>query len=241
MATFVLIHGALHGGWCWEDVVALLSAAGHEAIAPNLPGLAGDPTPHDRVTLASTADFIAEIVRAQREPVVLVGHSLGGAAISAAAERVPDRLAGLIYVTAILIPAGTSVYAWHDSNKDQRVAIAADDMAALGRLCYNRTDPEKAERAVARLTPQPAGPLIDTLMVTDARYGRVRRAYIACSDDHLVSLNMQRKMQAALPCDPVITLDADHSPFLSKPTELVAALLAVAAKFGALPDHVPEC
>jgi pimeloyl-ACP methyl ester carboxylesterase len=80
------------------------------------------------------------------------------------------------------------------------------------------------EYALARMTPEPLKPLVTKLLVTAHRFGRVPRAYIECLQDRTVTLTAQRRMQAALPCEPVLTLDSDHSPFLSQPQELARLL-----------------
>lgn len=239
IATFVLIHGGMHGGWCWDPIVERLSAAGHRVEAPDLPGLGDDATPHGDVTLARTADRVADIVRRRGEPVVLVGHSMGGLVISETAERVPDHLAGLIYLAAVLRPGGESgQYKDGPAEAAQPPITVSDDgqsfiMApevALERL-YNTSPREAAERAVRRLQMQPI--LSDPLTVTDARFGRVPRAFIECRHDRAVPLDRARRMQAVLPCDPVFTLDCDHSPFLSAPDALTACLIATAGAFAA--------
>jgi pimeloyl-ACP methyl ester carboxylesterase len=78
MATFVLVHGAWHGASAWDRVVPLLEAAGHRAIAFDLPGQGEDETPLELVTLDSYAERTCQQTSAQSEPVILVGHSLGG-------------------------------------------------------------------------------------------------------------------------------------------------------------------
>jgi hypothetical protein len=75
--------------------------------------------------------------------------------------------------------------------------------------------------------PEPLAALTSPLRVTAERFGRVPRAYIECTDDRAISLEMQREMQAALPCDPVITLECDHSPFYSAASELADSLLTL--------------
>lgn len=74
MTTFVLIHGAWHGGWCWDKVVPLLEQAGHVAVAPDLPSHGADRTPVAEVTLDAYVARVCEILDAQPEPVVLLGH-----------------------------------------------------------------------------------------------------------------------------------------------------------------------
>ena len=101
---FVLVPGAMHGAWTWDRVKPLLQAEGHFVIAEDLPGMASraDDPPADQVTLALWAETVADQVRAaharRNGPVVLVGHSRGGLVIGEVAERVPDLLAGLVYV-----------------------------------------------------------------------------------------------------------------------------------------------
>ena len=78
MSNYVLIHGAWHGAWCWYKMLPLLKRVGHDVIAPDLPGLGKDMTPIDQISLESWTKGICEIVVAQPNPVVLVGHSRGG-------------------------------------------------------------------------------------------------------------------------------------------------------------------
>jgi pimeloyl-ACP methyl ester carboxylesterase len=96
MAVFVLVHGAWHGAWCWERVLPLLEQRGHRVLAPDLPGMGRDPTPLAAITLDGWARFVVDLVGRQAEPVILVGHSRGGAVTSQAADRVPDRVAILV-------------------------------------------------------------------------------------------------------------------------------------------------
>jgi pimeloyl-ACP methyl ester carboxylesterase len=238
MASFVLVHGAFHGGWCWELVSPLLEAAGHTVVAPNLPGMAGDPTPLDRVTLALCADFTAEIVRAQSAPVILVGHSLGGITISETAERVPDRIAALVYIAALLVPSGVAAMESSKNATNYRGARPSADGISIGydpvvaqEIFFSKTPAALAAKAAARLTPQPTAPVREPLKLSEARFGRVPRAYVECIEDISVPLTLQREMQAVLPCDPVFALNTDHSPFLSAPQALTDCLLAVAARY----------
>jgi pimeloyl-ACP methyl ester carboxylesterase len=91
---FVLVHGSWHGAWCWEKVTPLLEAAGHVAVAVDLPGHGEDRTPPGDVTLSDYTDRICDVVAAQSGPVVLVGHSMGGGAITQAAEPATARVPG---------------------------------------------------------------------------------------------------------------------------------------------------
>ena len=92
MAAFVLVHGHMHGAWCWDKVVPLLEAQGHRVVTPELPGRGTDTTPHVELTLKRYTDSVASIVRAMDEPVILVGHSAGGTVLSELAELMPEKM-----------------------------------------------------------------------------------------------------------------------------------------------------
>jgi len=87
MGIFVFIHGSGHGGWCWEKVSPLLRQAGHEVVTPDLPGSGNDHTPLRQVSLQSYVNWVGKTLDAQHQPVILVGHSLGGLTITQTAEQ----------------------------------------------------------------------------------------------------------------------------------------------------------
>ncbi len=91
MSTFVLVHGAWHGGWCWQLSAPMLEQVGHRVLTLDLPGLGDDTTPVQNITLAAYSEAVARVVNAQPEPVILVGHSMGGVAITQAAELLPRK------------------------------------------------------------------------------------------------------------------------------------------------------
>ncbi len=236
-ATFVLVHGAWHGAWCWHRVVPLLEAAGHRVIAPDLPSMGEDQTPATSVTLDSWARFVADIAVQQPDPVVLVGHSRGGIVISRAAELAPERIERLVYLAAYLLPAGMSLA---DAARADANSLVPANMipAASGVTCtlrarvvrdafYGACSDEDCEYARTRLSPEPLKPLVTPLAVTPEKFGRVPRIYIECTDDRTISLAEQRRMHAALPCERVFTLATDHSPFLSAPQELAGILISI--------------
>ena len=241
MATFLLVPGAMHGAWVWHRVERRLRRAGHRARAIDLPGTGENRSVSSRrATLAIWADYVADEISATAGDVLLVGHSRGGHVISEAAERVPFQLAGLVYVTAGLAPSGSTLFE----------ALGVDPAAspptpgghfraptpeqAMAQF-YHRSPAEDAAEAIGRLYPEAYAPSATAVRLTADRWGSVPRAYIECSDDRIVTLETQRRMLARVPCDPVITIDADHSPFFSTPKALADALLKVASRFAPLP------
>ncbi len=237
----ILVHGAMHGGWCWQKLVPLLEAQGHRVLAPDLPGMGEDRTPLSEVTLSTWAESIARRARDAGEPVILVGHSRGGTVISEAAELAPQAMLGLVYLAALLLPAGAKAFdaaVAEDARKAAESGQGPSDGLSLRiepeaarALFYNRASPEDASWACARLCPEPLAPNTVPLTVTRERWGRLPRAYIECLDDRALPIALQRSMQAALPCDPVVTMESDHSPFLSEPRALAGHLADIAAGF----------
>lgn len=237
MATYLLIHGAWHGGWCWRKVVPLLEAKGHRALAPDLPGHGDAKTDMSVATLASYAERICEIVEAQPEPVILVGHSMGGIAITQAAENRPERVRSLVYLCAFLPRNGESLAVWASQDHESMVNPATIEPQANGTLGFkpeyrrvafygNCTD-EDFEFAQSRLIPQSVVPLGTPVETSTARWGRIPRYYIECERDRAVTLKLQREMQEHSPCRQTFSIDTDHSPFLSSPERLVEILLGI--------------
>src|SRR5262245_7223254 len=110
--TFVLVHGAWHGGWCWSKVAALLRGRGHNAYPPTQTGL-GERA-HLWAKTITLGRFVTDIVNVVKwedlKDVILVGHSFGGNAISGTADQVPDRIRQLVYLDSVMLENGQSVF-----------------------------------------------------------------------------------------------------------------------------------
>jgi pimeloyl-ACP methyl ester carboxylesterase len=238
MATFVLIHGSWHGGWCFDPVAERLRAAGHDVIAPDLPGMGGTKEELEAITLEGWAEFAADLCRnAPSRPVVLAGHSRGGLVISQAAENAPEAIDALVYICALMLPDGMSraeFVEMEEPNPDFRaMVIPAHDHVAtivdptLAPMVFAQlSPPDQVEAAMARLVAEPHAPRSTPLHVTPERWGSLPRTYVVCSEDRTIPLSSQQLMNAMCPGANLVTLVADHSPFLSAPDGLAAALLA---------------
>ncbi|MGB9068436.1 MAG: alpha/beta fold hydrolase [Candidatus Acidiferrales bacterium] len=237
MATFLLIHGAWHGGWCWGRVAPLLEPKGHKAVAADLPGHGADQTPTSLVTLKSYTDRICEIAGAQSEPVILVGHSMGGVAITQAAEDCPEKIRALVYMCAFLPRDGDSLTTWASQDSESEVNPSNLEIGPDGATVFKRESARKAfymqcsdediQFAQARLVPQSPAPIRTPVTTTTERWGRIPRDYIECARDRAITLKLQRAMQQASPCRRTFSIDTDHSPFFSRPQELADILHTV--------------
>ncbi len=237
MASFILIHGSWHGGWCFDGVKALLEAQGHEVFAPDLPGMGGDEAELRAVTMQGWADFaVAQCRAACQSPVVLAGHSRGGLVISQAAETDPDAMDALVYICAMMVPDGMSradFKAMEEPNPafDEVIIPILDGSGTLvdpvlgANVFAQLSPPDLVAAAMERLVAEPHGPRATKLQLSPEYFGSVPRTYIECTEDRTIPIGSQRMMQGLVPGAKVVTLDADHSPFLSRPQELVDALI----------------
>jgi pimeloyl-ACP methyl ester carboxylesterase len=241
MTTFVLVHGSFHGAWCWFKLVPELEALGHRAVALDLPAQGDDQTPIADVTYAMNVDRVAEAIGGQAEPVVLVGHSLGGATITGTAERVPEQIRLLVYLTAFLPRDGESVNAitssptWPPETGARAFVRSADGLSvsvapeAVRERFYHDCSDEDVAYCMARLRPQPFAIRDTPIRITPERFGRVPRAYIHCTDDRSFVPSVQRAMVSQTPCQKTASVATGHSAFLAAPADLAKILSDLAA------------
>lgn len=240
MAGFVLIHGSWHGGWCFDPVADLLRARGHRVVAPTLPAMGGSAEEMAAITLGEWGEFAAQHCRSMKEqvgggPVVLAGHSRGGLVVSTAAERDSEAMDALVYICAMMLPSGVSraeFKAMEEPNPDFDAIISkvhdgaatVVDPARAGPVFAQLSPPELVAGVLPRLVAEPHGPRSELLSLTAERWGSLPRTYVECTADRTIPIASQLRMQAMSPGARVVTLDADHSPYLSRPVELADAL-----------------
>jgi pimeloyl-ACP methyl ester carboxylesterase len=237
------VHGAFGGSWAWKPVLPGLRSAGHDAAAIDLPGGGDDPTPIAEVTLDAYAERICGAL-AGGPPAVLVGQSMGGMAITQAAARRAGLVAGLIYTAAFAPAEGQSLIdltALPEGAGDQvqaNLVVEGDPPYAVlppeaaKHALYNCCSDQQATWAAAQLGRQAVAAFTAPLHVEESKreaFERLPRAYVTCLQDHAIPPALQRRMFIAAGCDPVIELDTDHAPWLSRTDELVAALDTIAS------------
>jgi len=234
---FVLVHGAWHGAWCWYKTATLLQADGHRVTVLDLPAHGIDPRPAATVTAALYAQHVVAVIDAIDEPVILVGHSMGGTVVSNVAEACPQRLEKLVYLAAFLLANGQSLFdiATGDSGSLATPSLIVKpeegfidiDRAAITAIFYGDCEPADINLARSVLRPTPFAPFV-TPLTLGANYESVRRFYIECTEDHAITVATQRAMVAATPCEAVHTMHTDHSPFFSQPAKLHKILTEIA-------------
>jgi pimeloyl-ACP methyl ester carboxylesterase len=238
--TYILVHGAWHGAWCWYKLIPSLEQAGHNAIALDLPAHGKDTTSAKGLTLQHYVERVIQAVDGQREPVVLVGHSLAGLTIPGVAEQRPDKIKALVYLDALLLRNGESYPEVAARNQPALCAVLASSVSVspdgttssvnldkAKEIFYADCSDEDVERAKTLLGPEPLGPRGEPVRITDHRFGRVPRVYIDCLQGNVFTPSFKKTMYTAMPCRKVYTMNTSHSPFLSAPAELARVLREV--------------
>jgi pimeloyl-ACP methyl ester carboxylesterase len=246
MATFVLVHGAWHGAWCWQRVTALLQKAGHRVHAVTLTGLG------ERAHLLSPAinldthinDVINLIEAEELSEVILAVHSYAGMIGTAVADRLGHSLKHLVYVDAVVPSPGESWSSSHSSaTQQQRMA------GAQASPCFSFAPPDPqvfglqgADRdwVQRRQTPHPGNTYQAPLDFDVQRVAALPRTFVSCTRPALATIEASRlRVQdpefwggAWLPKAKVVEIKTGHDPMVTEPAALTRILLACAASSG---------
>lgn len=234
----VIIHGAWYDSQSWSKVKPVLEARGHAVTVPDMPGYGRNIRPYNEITFESYLDEVNRAVSRHHGRVLLVGNSLGGTYISQTAERMPDRIAGLVYVCAFMLRNGESRLSVVKLDP-QSLALKYRKTVGEGLLTYedghfaeiffNDCDRQDIARELDRVKPQPIAPVKTPLKLTRENYGRVPRFYVRCLLDRAITPAFQDIMISASPVRKVFDIEASHSPFISRPDELADIILRAAA------------
>jgi pimeloyl-ACP methyl ester carboxylesterase len=243
--TFVLVHGAWHGGWCWANVSALLHARGARVFAPTMTGLG--ERKHLRAAYQGLDTFITDvgavIEREELTDIILVGHSFGGMVVTGVADRMPDKVRHIVYLDAAVPVDGHSMVAAPGMPQEVVEQITAglraltsdgEWMAPVPLDVLGLADePEALQRRIARgMTEHPLSSWLDPLHFINGG-PKCPRTYILCNQPLMAQTSFPAHHAAAKAGDygpgwTVRELATGHEAMLTKPAE-TAALLAEAA------------
>jgi pimeloyl-ACP methyl ester carboxylesterase len=237
--TFLLVHGSWQASWSWQAVRANLHAAGHRTLAPTLSGHA----PVEDRRAISFADYVLSVLdvldHQVDHPVVLVGHSFGGAVISRIAELRPEQCQSLVYYSGFAPRDGQSVAdnlptAMVEAIR-QLSAQSADGSVALPYELFrnafvNTADDATARALYGRFTPEPFVPIFEPLALPHNHHHGIPTTFIACRQDLSLGPGVFHPGQSSRLDRPrVIEIDGDHEALLTSPRVLSEALLAAVA------------
>lgn len=234
MSDFVLVHGAWHGAWCWQRIVAPLWAAGHRAFAVTLTGsgerahLLG-PT----ISLETHIADVANTIDAEElHDAVLVGHSYAGMVITGVAERLAPRLKHLVYLDAVVPHPGESWSSSHseETRSQRRRAIAATGtIPAPDPAVFGLVDSDHAWVA-RRQTPHPGGVYDEPLHFDAARLAALPKTFIDCTAPALATIAGSRARVRSEPGWRVVEIETGHDAMVSAPRAVLDVLLELAGR-----------
>ena len=237
MATFVLVHGAWHGGWCWARVVPKLRDAGHRVFTPTLTGL-GERSHllSPEVDLSVNVDDIANVLTWEDlSDVILVAESYGGMVTPCVADRMPERIAALVYQNAFIARDGVSQ---HDMLPDRRREMIEQELAETGDgwlmappdpAFIGVTDAGDAAWIRDRMTPQSAKTFRDRARLSGAYERITNRTYIRATGYANSTFDSYIAMAEADPGWRAATLDTSHDAMITAPDAITAILAEIAA------------
>lgn len=228
MATFLLVPGGWHGGWCWKKLTPHLRAAGHEVCTPSLAGLGERShllTPEIDLD-THVQDILGLLFFEDLREVIIVGHSYGGMLIPMVLERAADRIVHAVFLDALVPPPDHSVF---DILPDVKTWWT-DRANAVGEGWYvppfegntfGITDHEDIKWVMARLTPHPIRTFQQPAQFTRAPYLIVPCTFIAC---HWVLETYGAEPPQAEGMD-YVELSTAHAAMITAPRELAEILL----------------
>jgi len=244
MATFVLVHGAWHGSWCWARVRRALLDQGHQVFTPTLTGVGERSHLLSRdIDLQVHVDDIANlIIWEELDEVILCGHSYGGAVISGAADAVADRIAALVYLDAFLLEEGEALHdLLPDEQREMQLSLA-DEYGEGWRVPpipaeifnVNARDRDWVDR---QCTPQPLATFQQKLRLSGGLAGIARNHFIFASGWEGTPFTASwRRAQARGWTTSEIA--CGHDVMLDDPEALVSELLGVANDCGAAESRI---
>jgi len=233
--TYVLVHGAWHGGWCWRRVADLLKAQGHRVFCPTLTGLGERAHLLNRDVNMTTHinDVIAVLEAEELEDVVLVGHSYGGIVITGVAAKAKSRLWQLVYLDSAIVEDGESWSSAHSPQVQAERRKLAETSGGLSMPVpkaevFGLRDPDDLDWVQRRMTPQPFAPY-DQKMHWGGPVGNgLPKLYVDCTEPAYAGLAPVKQRIRANPAWKCVELKTGHDAMVSAPAETAKLLLGFA-------------
>ena len=229
MTTFVLVHGAWHGGWAWDRIVPGLEAAGARALAPTLTGLADDRLGDGATVCLRThvEDVVGVLDTLTNEPVVLVGHSYAGLVVREAANRRPERVKKIVLVDGWAGPDGSSLLSLAPTWFGDGIHAAVEDgchprlIPAPHPAVFGIGAPDDVRLLEQRLRPQPLRTFTDPTILTGA-VDEIPGVGIYCRPENLPFAELASELGYEL-----VGIDGPHDVMVSDPRLVAGQLLAI--------------
>ena len=232
MTTFVLVHGGFQGGWSYRHVAKLLREAGHEVYTPTLTGL-GDRShlAHMQINLDThIADVANTILWEDLSGVVLLGHSYGGMVITGVADQIPERIAALVYLDALVPENGDTLFTLRPEYMDffvGKVAAGAGlTVAPSPASAFDTALPDDWVWIDSKTTPHPFACFIQSISLSGRGSEVARRIYIYAEGG--ICDGMYDVFRTDAGAKVISVKQSGHSIMIDQPKRLADILIEVA-------------
>lgn len=234
--TFILIHGAHLTSGIWSAVQTQLQNKGYNVVTLDVPGRAQDGVSPEKATLSLAVKKICQVANLQSSPVVLVGHSQGGALITQATNHCPKKIQGLIYIAAVVPESGTSAFAdlSHEDEEWFSKCATLDTSGKIWKLLSNAPLHEAfmaelstadADKYKSLFVDEPSLIGEETLRYDKGVFRQIPKTYIETNNDRIITLATQRRIQAKRSWNGIYSIFSSHSPYFSNPVLLSNAII----------------
>jgi pimeloyl-ACP methyl ester carboxylesterase len=236
--TFVLAHGSWHGGWCWSRVAQRLRGLGHAVHAPSFTGM-GERAHllNKNISIETFVEDLVQLIATEElTDVVLVGHSFGGVPITGVADLIPEKIAHLVYLDAVVPESGKNAFSTYPAREAQaRIAAAQeshaglavpapDNLPAVLGLAEGTPDYAWVRR---RLTPHPLGAYATALTLRAPAGNGLPRTYVHCKKPSFPLTEDSRRRVRSSPGWNWVELAAPHGAPITNPDEVAHLLLQI--------------
>lgn len=241
METFVLVHGAYHGAWCWAAVIGALERMDHRALALDLPGHGASSFKRADVTLQVYADGLVRFIeQTDLREVVLVGHSMGGIPLTMAGPRLAARLKRLIFVDALVLhdgeraadlipPQRARMLERALARPDRCLPVSPEFIEIFRSNFIQDAGRELQDFVIAAMQPQPVAAYLEPVSNRAFFDLRVPTSYLALSEDLAQFPRRWHPFYSSRLNHPTVrTIQSGHEVVFTKPTELAQGLVALA-------------
>ncbi len=230
---FVLLHGAWHGGWCWEGVIKELEKRGHTAEAPTMPG----HDPDDDRTNIQFEDYVNKILAVlnrQETPCVLVGHSSAGFLMQAAAPGASEKIEGLIFLNAFILPDGKCQFDLVPSEASEGMTAAANAspdncVPIIEDFVRNQLmggeSVEMQDALINRLVPQPIAIFTTPVSTQEFDNLTIPRSVVFCKEDASLPSGAYLEMARGLGDYKLIEVTGSHEALFTNPGIVAEGLI----------------
>ncbi|GIS10230.1 MAG: esterase [Alphaproteobacteria bacterium] len=231
---FLLIHGAWHGGWVWNEISEILNYQGYSVSTPTLTGL-GEKKHllSSKITIDTfIEDVVNHIIFENLNNIILVGHSFAGSVISGVADKLKDRIQKLIYFDAVILKDGQKPFDIAPKELvKQRIELAKRfgngiSIPAPSADAFGVFDVKKSLLLEEKLTPHPLSTYQSKLTIKNEIGNGIPLFYIFCNDPVYKSLESSRKVVRKLKW-PIFELNAGHDAMLTHPKETLNLLMKI--------------